>query len=262
MWEGSVSEEIQARLDAVAERLARSRRVLFITGAGISADSGLPTYRGVGGLYGAALTPDGVSIEEALSGDMFAARPDITWRYLAQIESGCRGAMPNDAHHAIVRLERHLDRVMTFTQNVDGLHRAAGSRDLIEIHGNLHDLMCTACAYRERVVDLAGRDIPPLCPACGSMLRPDVVLFGEALPEGGMARLIDALQTGFDMVFSIGTSSLFPYILQPVIYARQSGTPTVEINPATTPMSALVDYHLPLGAVAAMRAIMSRVGLD
>ena len=258
MAEDDFPPELSARLDAVADCLARARRVLFITGAGISADSGLPTYRGVGGLYEGELTEEGLAIEEALSGEVFATHPDITWRYLAQIEAGCRGAQPNDAHRAIALLEERLDRVMVFTQNVDGLHRMAGSRDLIEIHGNLHHLLCTVCAHEEIVDDLEGRELPPQCPACGGLLRPNVVLFGEALPEAEMTRFIDALQTGFDMVFSIGTSSVFPYIVQPVVYAARSGVPTVEINPSHTPLSEIVSFHLPLGAAAAMRALIQR----
>ena len=156
--------------------------------------------------------------------------------------------------------EERLDRVMVFTQNVDGLHRMAGSRDLIEIHGNLHHLLCTVCAHEEIVDDLDGRELPPQCPACGGLQRPNVVLFGEALPEAEMTRFIDALQTGFDMVFSIGTSSVFPYIVQPVVYAARSGVPTVEINPSHTPLSEIVSFHLPLGAAAAMRALIQRAG--
>src|SRR5574343_1214530 len=133
MTDEKLPPAVVARLDAVAECLARARRVLFITGAGISADSGLPTYRGVGGLYAGAPTAEGVRIEEALSGEMFAAHPDITWKYLLQIEEGCRDARPNAAHRAIAWLEKHLDRVMVFTQNVDGLHRQAGSREIIEL---------------------------------------------------------------------------------------------------------------------------------
>ena len=131
----------------VAAHLAQANSVLFITGAGISADSGLPTYRGVGGLYNGEATEEGLHIEEALSGDVFAIRPDITWKYLAQIEANCRGAQPNAAHFAIARLEEIIERVTVFTQNVDGLHRQAGSSDVIEIHGSLHDLQCTECSH-------------------------------------------------------------------------------------------------------------------
>lgn len=256
------SVSLDAKLDAVASHLRHARRALFITGAGISADSGLPTYRGVGGLYDGDATPDGLSIEEALSGAIFSMRPDVTWRYLIQIEENCRGARPNAAHRAIACLERHLERVMVFTQNVDGLHHLAGSRDIVEIHGNLQTLVCTACPHQETVSDLGGRDVPPLCPICGAVLRPRVVLFGEALPEDELDRFIEAFQAGFDIVFSIGTSSVFPYIVQPVVLAAASGIPTVEINPAQTQLSDIVDFYLPLGAAEAMTGIVERLGLD
>ncbi len=252
---------IEIALDQIAEHLRQARRVLFITGAGISADSGLPTYRGVGGLYDSDETEEGMRIEDALSGRIFAVRPDITWKYLIQIEKSCRGAKPNAAHLAIACLEEHLDQVMVFTQNVDGLHRQAGSQNIIEIHGNLQELVCTACSYQESALDLSGLDIPPLCPSCGAVLRPKVVLFGEALPEGELDRFIDAFQAGFDIVFTIGTSSIFPYITQPVVLAACSGIPTVEINPARTQLSDMVDYYLPLGAAEAMTEILDRLGL-
>ncbi|MBL0352457.1 MAG: NAD-dependent protein deacylase [Candidatus Dechloromonas phosphoritropha] len=244
-------------IDRIARRLAAARRVLFITGAGISADSGLPTYRGVGGLYNDDATEDGIPIETALSGDVFAVRPDITWKYLAQIEQNCRGALPNAAHRAIAVLERVMSKVVVFTQNVDGLHRKAGSSDLIEIHGNLQELRCTVCDHGETVDDLAGRELPPLCPACGAVLRPNVVLFGEALPAGAMRRFSDAMDDGIDMVFTIGTSGVFPYIAEPVVWAARAGIPTVEINPVATRLSRRVEYHLPLGAAEAMTAIMA-----
>jgi NAD-dependent deacetylase len=256
------SPSIEAALDAVAEHLRHARSALFITGAGISADSGLPTYRGVGGLYNSAATDEGLRIEEALSGEVFATRPDITWKYLVQIEENCRGARPNAAHRAIACLDDHLDRVMVFTQNVDGLHRQAGSREIIEIHGNLQELMCTACDYEEVANDFSGREVPPRCPECAAVLRPKVVLFGEALPEDELDRFIDALQEGFDIVFSIGTSNVFPYITQPVVFAAGSGIPTVEINPARTQLSEIVDYYLPLGAAEAMTAIFARIGIE
>lgn len=251
---------IETQIAEVAACLAQAQRVLFITGAGISADSGLPTYRGVSGLYNGEHTEDGLAIEDALSGDVFARRPDITWKYLAQIEQTCRGAQPNAAHLAIAELERRLARVTVFTQNVDGLHRQAGSRDVIEIHGNLQELFCTGCDFTETVADLNGRQLPPLCPSCGNILRPRIVLFGESLPEAAMARFFEALDQGFDMVFTIGTSSVFPYIAEPVVWAAQNGIPTVEINPQKTRISGVVDHHLALGAAEAMTAIVDRVG--
>lgn len=253
---------IEAGISAIARHLEGARSALFITGAGISADSGLPTYRGVGGLYDSEITDEGLRIEEALSGDVFSARPDITWKYLIQIEENCRGARPNAAHRAIALLERHLERVMVFTQNVDGLHRAAGSTDIVEIHGNLQELACTACCREEAAGDMSRREVPPRCPSCGGVLRPKVVLFGEALPEDELDRFIDAFQEGFDIVFSIGTSSIFPYIVQPVVFAAGSGIPTVEINPARTQLSDIVDFYLPLGAAEAMTRIIDALGMD
>lgn len=243
--------------EEIAALLHSSRRTLFITGAGISADSGLPTYRGIGGLYEDDLTEEGIPIEEALSGTMLRRRPEITWKYLAQIERNCRHAGPNAAHRAIARLEQELPYVMVLTQNVDGLHRAAGSQNVVEIHGNVHRLQCTACGYREQVESLEGRVLPPLCPACGGTMRPEVVLFGEMLPETELDRYVDALEEGFDLVFSIGTTSVFPYIAQPVIQAIHAGVPTVEINPGRTQLSDHVDYQLPLGAAQALAMLLA-----
>lgn len=245
---------LTGQLRAVAEQLSSSVRVLFITGAGISADSGLPTYRGVGGLYEGVLTGDEIPIEEALSGATIRARPELTWKYLGQIEAACRGAQCNEAHRVIARLQ-DLYSVWVLTQNVDGLHAAAGSRNLIEMHGNLHRLNCTGCDHREYHADYSDLRIPPACPACGELLRPDVVLFGEMLPELQVARLYTELEKGFDLVFSIGTSSVFPYICGPVMEAVAAGVPTVEINPQKTRISRLVSYAIRTRAVTALPLI-------
>jgi NAD-dependent deacetylase len=247
--------------DEIAALCAGARRMLFITGAGVSADSGLPTYRGIGGLYDGNATDEGYAIEEALSGEMMAQRPEITWKYLGQIEANCRGARPNAAHAAIAWLEAIKGRgdVTVLTQNIDGLHRAAGSRELIEIHGTLHRLSCTGCGLRREVADYAGLAIPPSCPECGSLLRPDVVLFGEALPPGAVQRLIATLERGVDLVFSIGTTSVFPYIAEPVFDALRRGVPTVEINPGASRVSDYVDYRLRMGAAQAMTELRRRI---
>jgi len=249
-----------ATLDAVADHLGRARRLLFITGAGISADSGLPTYRGIGGLYNSGLTEEGIRIEDALSGDMLAMRPEITWKYLAQIEHNCRDAGPNDAHRAIARLEEEFASVVVFTQNIDGLHQQAGSRNVIPIHGDVHQLLCESCDTHEVVTSLEDRELPPICPNCGSQMRPKVVLFGEMLPEDEITRFYDELEKGFDLVFSIGTTSVFPYIARPVLWATQTGIPTVEINPSETRVTPYVTYKLPLGAATAMNALLARLG--
>lgn len=242
---------------AVGLRLARAERVLFITGAGISADSGLPTYRGVGGIYDGVATADGVNIEEALSGAMLRRHPAITWKYLGQIEAACRGAQPNAAHYAIAELERQKPGVLTLTQNVDGLHSAAGVQNLIEIHGCLKRLACTRCDWQIELETYAGLALPPVCPACAALVRPQVVLFGENLPVDQLERLYAELELGFDMVFSIGTSALFPYIVEPVLWARSQGIATVEINPGHTEISDIVAYRVQERAALALPAIVA-----
>jgi NAD-dependent deacetylase len=245
----------EQHISDIARRLRDSRSVLFVTGAGISADSGLPTYRGIGGLYEQEETDDGIPIEAALSGAMFERDPALTWKYIHQIESSCRDAGPNRAHHVIAELERRFDRVWTLTQNVDGLHHAAGSEQVIDIHGDVHRLVCTRCGHRWRVTSYAGLEIPPACPECASLVRPEVVLFGEMLPFDRTRLLQEQLTRGFDAVFSIGTTSVFPYIAEPVIDARRRGALTVEINPGTSEVSHIVDYRLRTGAAAAMDAV-------
>jgi len=239
----------------IAHRLRHAERVLFVTGAGISVDSGLPTYRGPGGLYETRSTGDGYAIEEALSGAMLRTRPEVTWKYLLEIEHRCRGALPNLAHRIIAQLEDELPEVVVLTQNVDGLHLAAGSRRVIELHGNLHTLACTHCAYRTQVADYHNLTVPPRCPCCRETLRPDVVLFGETLPTAALTELAAVLDRGLDLVCSIGTSSLFPYVAAPVIEAAAAGIPTVEINPETTALSDRVSLALRAGASDAMVGI-------
>lgn len=242
-------------IEAVAEHLRNARRVLFITGAGVSADSGIPTYRGVGGLYEDREVEDGYTIEEILSATTFARDPTLTWRYIAQIELACRGGRPNPAHQLMADLESEDREVWVVTQNVDGLHRRAGSKNLIELHGHVYSLYCLQCRYREDVEDFALLEIPPRCPDCHGLVRPDVVLFEEMLAEEKLRTLFVQLERGFDIVFSVGTSALFPYIVQPVVDAAEQGIPTVEINPADTMISGIVEHHVMLGAAEAMTKI-------
>lgn len=248
----------EALIDRVVAMLAESHSILFVTGAGLSADSGLPTYRGIGGLYNTDGTEDGISIENAISGDTLLERPDLTWKYLSRIEEACRGAHHNRGHEVIAEIEAHFERVWTLTQNIDGFHRAAGARNVIDIHGDLHDLRCMRCAFRQTVDDYSGLSFPPHCPQCKGILRPDVVLFGEMLPEAKLHTLLQQLRRGFDMVFTIGTTSVFPYIAEPVRLAAEQGRPTVEINPGRSQVTRLVDVRLAMGAATALDAIWQR----
>lgn len=247
-----------SELDEVAGWLREAERVLFITGAGVSADSGLPTYRGVGGLYAEAETEEGLPIEVALSGRTFRSRPELCWKYIGQIEAACRGARPNGAHRVMAALQERAE-VVVLTQNVDGLHDAAGSREVIDIHGDIHELRCPACGWRTRVPDYAALPLPPRCPTCRQIIRPDVVLFGEMLPTDKVERLMAELARGFDLVFSVGTTSVFPYIAEPVALQGRMGRPSVEINPGETEVSERISVRLRAGAEATLEALAARL---
>lgn len=249
-----------ARIEHVRELLLESDAPLIITGAGVSAGAGLPTYRGIGGLYEGRSTEEGMPIEEALSGPMLRERPEITWKYLWEIADRCRGVSPGMSHRVIAGIAAAKPHAWVLTQNVDGLHAASGVENLIEIHGRAADLYCTACGGRFDGGKLlfsraCEPPAPPRCPRCGEILRPDVVLFGEQLPLGEMKKY-DALMTaGIDLVLSVGTSSLFPYISMPVEIAHEAGVPSVEINTGRTGISDLVTERLEMECDEALVAI-------
>jgi NAD-dependent deacetylase len=198
-------------------------------------------------------------IELALSGEMMRRQPQITWKYIHQIESACRQARYNAAHAALAQMQDHHQQFTVLTQNIDGFHTDAGSRDVIEIHGNLHQLYCTVCGAGRHVSSYAGLEIPPACADCGGLLRPQVVLFGEMLPEPAMDRLHRLLEDGVDLVMTVGTTSVFPYIAAPVLRAMHSGVPTVEINPGMTEVSDQVRHRLVARAADALPALMELV---
>jgi NAD-dependent deacetylase len=222
----------------------------------------MPTYRGIGGLYEVEATEDGLPIEEILSGPMLHRNPELTWKYLAQIADGARNASYNRAHEVIAEMEQHFPRVWTLTQNVDGFHRLAGSKQVIEIHGNMRSLSCMQCGIGRNVNDGEDIEYPPRCPECRGIMRPDVVLFGEMLPEEALRQLRCELDTGFGAVVSIGTSAVFPYIQEPFVAAHRMGVPTIEINPSETMLSHFADYRLAMGAAKAMDDISSRLFED
>lgn len=257
-----MSSSAQQRVNEAAELFSSAESIFFITGAGISADSGLPTYRGVGGLYDGRKTADGVSIEEALSAGMFRKRPEITRKYMSEIEASARSKTFNRAHEVLAELERIKPRVWVLTQNIDGYHLAAGSQNVIEIHGTMRRIRCTQCGKAKSLTTYEGIQIPPPCDTCGSMMRPDVVLFDEMLPDQATKTLERELRQGFELFVSVGTSSVFPYIIQPILYAQMVGLPTVEINPANkTDISKLVTVHVPLRAAEALDQIAQKIGL-
>lgn len=234
--------ELPARL---AERLRAVRSVGAITGAGVSAESGIRTYRGQGGIYDDP--EDGERTVEALSGPTLLGDPDRTWRAVAALSGMAVHARPNPAHRALVEMERRAARFVLLTQNVDGLHQMAGSCNVIDIHGDVAVTECRGCGARGRIEreERAHLRAAPLCAACGSVLRPGVVLFGEMLPEDKVARLRAAFyEDPPDLVLVAGTTALFPYIAGPVQEARRRGRLTVEVNPEETVLCGTVDFSL------------------
>lgn len=245
--------------------IAGARSVGVITGAGISAESGIPTYRGKGGIYDDP--EEGDRTIEALSAPTMRDDPDRTWRAIGKIAQAAGDAQPNAGHLALVEIERRVERFVLLTQNVDGLHRRAGSRNVIDIHGDAFSLLCTACNWRGGLAPFSPGENPreekdppakkapdpfsgpitkaPRCPDCGEVVRPDVVLFGEMLPPKKLARLqAEFLRDPPEVVISVGTSAMFPYIVQPVLIAAQLGRVTIEINPEETEISEFVSFHL------------------
>jgi NAD-dependent deacetylase len=257
-----ISKTDTTKIQKIAEILKKSGDILFITGAGISAESGVPTYRGIGGLYNQGTTEEGIPIEMILSSIMIAKRPELTWKYLAAMEKTCRGARFNAAHRIIADEEKRMRRVVVLTQNVDGFHRDAGSTNVIDIHGDFRKLYCMnhACSHVREAHSYDTFTIPPLCPDCGNLLRPDIVLFGEILPEAKVEKLQAEMDAGFDMIFSIGTTSVFPYIKYPVEWGSRKGIPTVEINPSTTDISDIVDFKISAKAGETLLLLEERQG--
>ncbi|NEO64133.1 MAG: NAD-dependent protein deacylase [Moorea sp. SIO4G2] len=236
-------------LSVVADCILKAESILFIVGAGLSADSGLPTYRGVGGLFEGVLTQEGIPIEEAISKNMLQSCPEVTWKYLWQIGAACHKAKFNRAHEVIAQIESWKPDTWVLTQNIDGFERAAGSKNLIQVHGQLSELFCVNCSYRTTAEELlAGyskpMDLPPKCPAGEGLIRPDIELFGEHHMSSSEETFKILDNAPIDLMFVIGTSRDYQYITKPLYKARRFNVPIVEINPAETVLSEIANYHI------------------
>ena len=231
--------------------LATARRIVALTGAGISAESGIATFRDENGLW-AAHDPEDVATMEGFRRD-----PARVWRFYTARRNAVVAARPNAAHAALAAIEAKGVDVTVVTQNIDGLHSRAGSRRVIEVHGGLERARCAECSAL--AVQGSWEDDPsepPACAACGGLLRPDVVWFGETLPMIAIGRAFEALR-GCDLCFSIGTSAVVEPAASFAFVAAEVGATLIEINPEATPLSRHCGLVIRAPAGVAMPAMVA-----
>jgi NAD-dependent deacetylase len=234
----------------IKARVARAERVAVLTGAGISAPSGIPTFRdALTGLW-AKFKPEELSNPQAYQRD-----PELVWEWFRWRYELCSEAKPNPAHDALVRLEQRVPEFALFTQNVDDLHCQAGSKRLVELHGNIARARCETCEHKERLPPAADFKPPPICERCGSRMRPDIVWFGEFLNPDDLDFAARAF-SNCDLALVIGTSGVVEPAASLPHLASSHGAFVIEINPTETPISSLVDAALLMGAVEGLEAIM------
>ena len=253
-------------LARAAELIAGARSVVVSTGAGMSRESGIPTFRdAMEGLW-ARFDPTELATEEG-----FRKNPARVWGWYAWRRRRVAQAVPHPGYGALVELERVVPSLVVVTQNVDGLHAAAGSSDVVELHGNLRRLKCLdrhhpftgELAEAASDSDADAEADPPPCPVCGSPLRPDVVWFGEILPRAAVDRAW-RLAAGSDVLLLVGTSgTVWPAAELPHV-AKRAGRAVIEVNPAPSELTPLADVFLggPAGEVlpALVRAVEERRG--
>lgn len=208
--------------------------IVVLTGAGVSAESGVPTFRGDGGLW------EDHRAQELATPSAYARDPELVWRFYSwrrQLVSQCA---PNLAHATLVDIERELNDFTLVTQNVDGLHLRAGSRNVIELHGSLWRLRCPACQRRWQDHNVPLDPLPPTCPYCGSIARPDVIWFGEHLDPGLLSQAVTAASRAATMLV-VGTSAMVQPAASLANAAKRAGARIVEFNLSRTPLSPLAD---------------------
>jgi len=236
-----------------AEDLSAAKMVTALTGAGVSVESGIPPFRGKGGLW------EKYDPMEAAHIDSFLQNPEKVWNLLFKdMKEGLAKAAPNDCHKGLAKLEALGILKTVITQNVDGLHQMAGSGDVIEFHGNMAWQRCMECHKRYPTSRVDLNRIPPRC-SCDGILRPDAVLFGEMIPPDALWRSRKAA-TDCDVMLVIGTSAIVqPAALIPVI-AKESGAKIIEINPERTPLTDDISDYLIMGTAGdVMNRIMSHM---
>ncbi len=245
---GRHGPELRRAIDA----LAAAERVAVLTGAGVSAASGLATFRGPDGLW-RGRDPTSLATPGA-----FARDPELVWAFYRDRLAALAPAAPNAAHRALVRLAS-TRRVDIATQNVDGLHQAAGSTRVHELHGSLRRARCTACGARSALAaPLPETPRVPACPLCAGPLRPDVVWFGETLPARPFERAMEAF-AGCDVALVVGTSGVVFPAAGLADLAAESGATRIEVNPDASSLAADADVALPLPAEVALPRIVAAV---
>jgi NAD-dependent deacetylase len=217
--------------------LERADWVVAFTGAGVSAESGVPTFRGNDGMW-AKFKP-----EELASMNAFIRNPDLVWEWYAQRKQIMASITPNPGHLALAEMEKVFSKVTVVTQNIDNLHRRAGSSRVLELHGNIERNYCIQCGRPYSNEAVLSSQKAPNCGTCGGLVRPDVVWFGEMLPEEEWDAALRAMESA-DLVLSIGTSGVvYPAASLPMA-AKHAGAFLVEVNPEATPLTPHVDEFL------------------
>jgi len=215
--------------------LRKAKRVAALTGAGVSQESGLRTFRDAQTGLWSQYRPTELASPEAFKRD-----PKLVWDWYAMRCEKVREVSPNPGHYALVEMAHHIPDFSLITQNVDNLHRKAGSPHVIELHGNLQRVRCSSCGQRAEAWNDANGDVPR-CESCGSLLRPDVVWFGESLPRAELEAAVEAARA-CHVFFSIGTSGLVQPAASLAYAAHNRGAVVVEINAEPTPLTPKVDF--------------------
>ena len=241
--------------------LARARRVVVFTGAGVSAESGIPTFRdALTGLW------ERFDAEQLATPQAFRRDPALVWGWYEWRRMQVMRAQPNAAHRAIAELAGRVEQLTIVTQNVDDLHERGGSRDVVHLHGSLFAPRCFDCgeasSHPEGIPGepASGRKLaPPACASCGGKLRPGVVWFGEALPEEALDRAFEAAAE-CDVLFSVGTSSLVHPAAQVPVIAKRAGAVVIQVNPNPTALDSIADRNVHAPAARALPALLAATG--
>jgi len=233
--------------DTVAQKLKDSRKIVFVTGAGISQESGIPTFRGKDG-YWRKYDP-----MKLASIDAFYDDPKLVWEWYDDRRKNILDVKPNEGHFAISQMEEFKD-VVILTQNIDGLHQRSGSTNVLELHGSIIRIKCTVCDFIDNITENF-ESLPPKC-KCGSMLRPDVVWFGEPLPQNIWQSAIKEASV-CDVMVIVGTSLVVSPANTLHVYAKQNGAILIEVNPEKTVMSNDMDLSIQATSAEVLPKILS-----